>query len=230
MNKKIKDKLKEAGSFLLCLVVLLGIAYYTGLLKGFSPDDFVSAYQQIAYNLSKKTSSNDERGRILSTGNSTAQKSSSYKNYRPRTIPDTVLRGAYESHTWTNIFESDKKAVFYLYDPSGNDNTLSPDFHNRMVSYLNMEDNRPYYNNFAITSYQLKNLKVGVVGPSKICDSLEECNKQRQNASDYSNMAEFFKQCAKTVCIINPSNNQYVILKNRNFGLAVQELNNLREW
>ena len=61
MNKKIKDKLKEAGSFLLCLVVLLGIAYYTGLLKGFSPDDFVSAYQQIAYNLSKKTSSNDER-------------------------------------------------------------------------------------------------------------------------------------------------------------------------
>ena len=230
MDNKMKDKLKEAGSFVLCAAVLLGIGYYTGILKGFTPQDFKTSYQKMEHNLSKKVQGGGARERILSSNNSTSQKSASYKNYRPRTIPETVLRGVYESNTWVNIFDSDKKAVFYLYDPTGSDQRLSEDFHFRMTNYLNNEDNRPYYNNFAITSSQFKNIKAGMIGPSKICNSLEECNNQRKSASDYSNMAEFFRRCGQTVCIINPYNNTYVILKDRNFASAVHTLDNLREW
>ncbi len=230
MDKKIKDKLKEAGSFILCVIVLLGFGYYSGFLKGFSLRDFNDSYQKTVYNLSKNSSTVGDRARILSSDNSSSREVVSYKNYRPRTIPETVLRGVYSSNTWVNIFDSNKKAVFYLYDPSGNDKNLSEDFHLRMTDYLNTDDNRDYYNNFAITSYQLKNLRVGVTGPEKICNSLEECNNQRLKASDYSNMAEFFKRCGQTACIINPLNNTYVILKDRNFASAVSALNSLREW
>ncbi len=230
MNKKFIDKLKDTGSFILCLGVLLGIAYFSGFLKGFAPSDFLDAYQRVVYNLSKNSKSAEDRAGILSTGNSTAKKSSSFSSYRPHTIPETVIRGVHSSGTWTNIFESDKKVVFYLYDPTGEDSSLSEEFHHKMTSYINNKDNRPYYNIFAYTTDAFKNMRTGAVGPSKICDSLEECNQQRMNASDYSNMAEFFKRCGRTVCIINPANEQYVILRDRNFGNAVYVLNDLREW
>ena len=230
MNKNIINKLKEAGSFIVCIAVLLGIGYYTGFLKGFAPEDFVDAYQKIVYNLSKKAPSNEVRSNILSTGNSTSKKSSSYENYRLRTIPQTVIDGAYESNTWLDVFNADKKVIFYVYDPSGNNRSLSPDFHERIEYYLNTKEMKPYYKVVAYSASSFKNIKAGMIGPSKICDSLEECNKQRKAASDYSNMAEFFKQCGKTSCIINPYNNKYVILKSRNYAATVHALSNLKEW
>ena len=230
MNIDFKSKLKEAVSFIICLVVLLAIARYTGFLQGFAPEDFLEAYQNTVLTLNKNTKATGNRERILSTGNETSRKSSSYKDYRLRTIPQTVIDGAYESGTWTNIFDADKKAVFYVYDPTGNDRKLSPDFHERLSRYLSYKENAPYYTLFAYTSAGFKNVKTGAIGPSKICDSLEECNQQRKAASDYSYMAEFFKQCAKTACIINPYNNKYIILKERNSGAAVKVLNDLRKW
>ena len=138
MNKKFIDKLKDTGSFILCLGVLLGIAYFSGFLKGFAPSDFLDAYQRVVYNLSKNSKSAEDRAGILSTGNSTAKKSSSFSSYRPHTIPETVIRGVHSSGTWTNIFESDKKVVFYLYDPTGEDSSLSEEFHHKMTSYINI--------------------------------------------------------------------------------------------
>ena len=228
MNKELKNRLKEAGNFIICLIVLLVAGYYTGFLKGFAPEDFVDAYQNIVLKVSTKTHESNERRNILSTGNSNTIKGTSYKNYRPKTIPDTVLRGVYESNTWTNIFNSEKKAVFYLYDSS--DSRYSNDFNIRMTNYLNTKDNKPYYTNFSVSLSYFKNIKAGMIGPSKICDSFEECNEQRMRASDYSNMAEFFNRCGQTVCIIKPETKQYIILKDRNFGSAVQVLNNLRKW
>ena len=43
MNIDFKSKLKEAVSFIICLVVLLAIARYTGFLQGFAPEDFLEA-------------------------------------------------------------------------------------------------------------------------------------------------------------------------------------------
>lgn len=230
MNNNIKDKAKEFINFVICLGVLLGIGYYTGILKGFSPDDFNDAYQNIVSNMSKNSQSKNDRVKILSTGNSTSQDSSSYEDYRLRTIPQTVIDGAYESNTWLNVFNADKKVVFYVYDPTGQNPDLSPEFNDRIQHYLQSKEMSPHYMVVAYTESAVKNLKTGVVGPSKICNSLEECNNQRKSATNYSNMAEFFKQCAKTACIINPANLKYVALKKRNYSSAVQVLYKLKEW
>ena len=72
------------------------------------------------------------------------------------------------------------------------------------------------------------NLRLGEVGPSKICNSLQECNQVRQKASDYSTMAEFLKYCGKTMCIINPSKGEYVRVKTRNS--AIKMLDDLQNW
>lgn len=33
MKKEVKNKLKEIGNYGLCIAIVLGIAYYTGILK-----------------------------------------------------------------------------------------------------------------------------------------------------------------------------------------------------
>ena len=230
MNRNFKDKLKEVVYFTLCLVFLLAIAYFSGFLKGFTFDDFAYTYQKLVYTISKNVDLDVDRANILSTGNSTARKTSSFNNYRLLTIPQTVINGAYDSNTWLSVFRSNKKVVFYVYDPSDRDKEYSNDFYVRMTSYLNNKNNKPYYSNFAVSVYSFKNIKNGAIGPEKICNSLEECNQQRVRASNYSNMADFFTKCARTMCIINPSTEQFVILKDRNFGNAVSVLNSLREW
>lgn len=55
MKKEIKDKLIEAGSFFACILVLLAIGYFTGFIKGFSPEDFQEAYNRTAANLTKSS-------------------------------------------------------------------------------------------------------------------------------------------------------------------------------
>lgn len=230
MSNNKNDKLKECVNFVICLGVLLGIGYYSGILKGFSPADFSDSYQNIVSNIDKNSMSADDRAKILSTDNSTSQDSASYEDYRLRSIPQTVIDGAYESDTMLNVFNADKKVVFYVYDPSGQNVNLSVDFHDKIQRYLDSKDMRSHYEIVAYSDSAFKNLKTGVIGPSKICNSLEECNNQRKSASNYSNMAEFFKQCAKTACIINPANLKYVALKNRNYSSAADVLYKLREW
>ena len=112
MNRNFKDKLKEVVYFTLCLVFLLAIAYFSGFLKGFTFDDFAYTYQKLVYTISKNVDLDVDRANILSTGNSTARKTSSFNNYRLLTIPQTVINGAYDSNTWLSVFRSNKKVVF----------------------------------------------------------------------------------------------------------------------
>ena len=55
MNKETKSKLIEVGSFCVCLIVLLGIGYFSGILKGFAPQDFANAYNELFNNFSKSS-------------------------------------------------------------------------------------------------------------------------------------------------------------------------------
>ncbi len=230
MKNIINDKLKEFVSFILCIAVLCAVGYYTGVIKGFSADDINIAYKKLTYSLSQNMKPAAERKSLFMSNRSNSVNNQSFNSYRPRIIPETVIRGAYSSNTWTNIFNSNKKVVFYIYDSGGNNKNLSPDFHEKLSNYLNIYENRKYYVLAAYTENAFKNIKTGQIGPEKICNSLQECNNQRRNASDYSNMADFFSRCSRTMCIINPRTNQYITLKSRNFGSAVSILNNLREW
>ena len=213
MKKEIAEILKESLSFMLCVTFLFAIAYYTGFLKNFSIQNFINAYNDIL-NISKvsnKDYATNTKTRIVK-----------YGNYQPSRIPEAVLRGVESSNTWGNVFNSNTKAIFYIYDES------SKDFHYRIQNYtpkLNAN-----YNVFAYTTENFNNIRTGVVGPSKICNSLEECNEQRIKASDYSALAGFMRSCGKTLCIINPSKGQYVRLMSKDGGQAVQMISALKHW
>lgn len=217
----VVDKLKDFCSFLLCFVVILAIAYFSGFLKGFTPADFQDAYNrllsyvpQVSSNTYAKHSNNTTR----------------YKDYLPSYIPDSVLRSAKDTGTYSEIFNSNTKSVYYVYDDYGKDIDYTIDFHNRFQNYISRNSLKTYYDIRPYTLYLFHNMRVGVTGPTNICKSLAECKAQRDHAADYSSLQAFFNRCAKTMCIINPAKKQFIVLKKRDYESAVKMLNDLKGW
>ena len=222
MKDLIQQKLIEFGYFIICIVIVLAIARFSGFLEGFAPQDFQNAYQNIVYNvdglLGKKSNN------VLDSSNSKSNRIASYRGYQPMRIPVAVLRGVDSSNTWQNIFYADKKVVFYVYDNSQNE------FNNTIQNYLSTKSKMKNYALSAYTQGRFDNIRAGEIGPSKICNSLAECNAVRQKASDYSALAEFMKRCGTYICIINPQKQQYVRLRSKNSSQAVKMINALSNW
>lgn len=222
MKKEIKDRLTEVVSFFICLVILLAIAYYTGFIKGFSVADFQNTYNKMVYDIANSASKSGIRTDLFNTTNANTRRISSYNNYHTMKIPQEVLRGVKSSPTWKNVFYSNKKVVFYIY----NDSQIS--FHNSITNYITTKSK--YYNLISYTESSFANLREGDIGPSKICNSWEECNAVRQKAVDYTTLSEFMKRCGEYMCIINPSKQEYVKLNSKNSGQAVKMIYNLKDW
>ena len=216
---KLNGKVVETINFLICLGVIIGIAYYTGFLKELSLENLNRAVRTIGSDMtSKKTSGTAKRTRVAST---------EYKNYKPMYIPPDIIKSSYQTKTWTRIFSSDKKIIFYIYSETS-DGPLSKDFHYDLSSYV--YSNSRYYNIAPYSESEFNSVRTGDIGPSKICDSIAECNEVRKKAANYSLLAEFFKRCSRTMCIINPKKGQYYMLRSRDSRKAVQILNDLKNW
>lgn len=224
MKKEIKDKLIEVISFFVCVAILLAIAYYTGFINGFTVNDFQNAYNKTVYNIANSASKNGNKTDLFDTNNAGNKNISTYKNYQPMRIPESVLRAVEKSRTWENVFYSNKKVVFYIYNKS------QEDFHNSVSNYLSTGSKSHNYKLVAYTESSFESMHLGDIGPSKICNSLEECNAVRQKAADYSTLSEFMKQCGKYMCIINPREKQYIKLKSKNSGQAVKMIFDLINW
>ena len=224
MKKEIKDKLIEVGSFFICLSILLGIAYYTGLIKGFTVSDFQDAYNKVVYNFANSASKSGLKSDLFDTSNTNTKRISTYKNYQPMRIPEAVLRGVESSGVWKNVFYSNKKVVFYVYDES------ELNFHNSVSNYLSTNTKAKKYNLIAYSENSFNSMRLGDIGPSKICDSIQECNLVRQKAADYTAVSEFMKRCGRYMCIINPNKQQYIRLSSKNSGQAVQMIFELMNW
>lgn len=224
MKKEIKDKLIEIVSFFICLAVLLAIAYYSGFIKGFSVSDFQDAYNRLVYNFTNSASKSGVKTDLFDTSNKNTKRISSYKNYHPMRIPEDVLRGVDTSGVWKNVFYSNKKVVFYIYDES------ELNFHNSIANYLSLDTKAQKYNLVAYSENSFNSMRLGDIGPSKICDSLEECNSIRQKAADYTALSEFMRRCGRYMCIINPNRQQYIKLSSKNSGQAVQMILELMNW
>lgn len=224
MKKEIKDKLIEVGSFFICLAVLLAIAYYSGFIKEFSVKDFQNAYEKSINAVTTTTFKNKNKSNLFNTNNSKSKHISTYKDYSTMRIPVAVLRGVASSQSWENVFYSDKKVVFFVYSDS------QTDFYNSVSNYLNTKSKKNKYKLVAYTQSSINSIRVGDIGPSKICDSLDECNAVRQKAADYTALSEFIKQCGKYMCIINPQEQKYVKLRNKNSYQAVKMINDLVNW
>lgn len=224
MKKEIKDKLIEIVSFFICLAVLFAIAYYSGFIKGFSVSDFQDAYNRLVYNFTNSASKSGVKTDLFDTSNKNTKRISSYKNYHPMRIPEDVLRGVDTSGVWKNVFYSNKKVVFYIYDES------QLNFHNSIANYLSTNTKAQKYNLVAYSENSFNSMHLGDFGPSKICDSLEECNSVRQKAADYTALSEFMQRCGRYMCIINPNRQQYIKLSSKNSGQAVQMILELMNW
>lgn len=224
MKKEVKDKLIEVASFCVCVAVLLAIAYYTGFINGFAPSDFQDAYQKIVYSIKGSAAQNKNDIDLFGINSSNLKRLSAYNGYQPMRIPESVLRGVESTKTWGNVFYSNKKVIFYIYD----DNRT--DFNNSVTNYVNSNPVGRKYNLVSFPKNRFDSLHLGDVGPSEICNSLEECNAVRQKASDYTSLSEFMKRCGSNMCIINPQLNQFIRLKNKNSGQAVRMIYDLADW
>ena len=218
----INDKLLDLASFFACIVVIAVVAYFTGFLKGFAPKDFVDAFKNFGPNLANSPLVKLAGKASFDTNNS--GKNETYEGYEVTKIPEAVLRGVKIDGLWTFLFDSDKKVVFYIYDDS------SEDFNSSVKNFLSSNKNASAYNLYEYTNLSFSSMNLGNYGASKVCNSLEECNQQRQNASDYSLMTAFLKYCGKTMCVINPSTKKYTRLKNKDAMEATKMLDDLRYW
>lgn len=86
---KLNGKVVETINFLICLGVIIGIAYYTGFLKELSLENLNRAVRTIGSDMtSKKTSGTAKRTRVAST---------EYKNYKPMYIPPDIIKASYQT-------------------------------------------------------------------------------------------------------------------------------------
>lgn len=211
-----KDKLKETLSFLICILIIIGFVNYTGILNNFNVNDLKSSLENLSFNSNKNN-------QAVNSGNT--KRVPKHKNYQPNKIPQAVIKGAYSSNTWTNIFNSDKKVIFYTYNNNGNDQ-----FNNSIQSFINNDKNYRYYNVFSYSEREFNAVRANDWGTSKICDSLEECNQVRLKASNYSVLAEFFKRCSRTMCIIHPQKQQFFMLKQKDPDKVRIILEDFKSW
>lgn len=220
-KKEIKDKLLDVASFFACILVIVLIAYFTGFLKGFAPKDFADAFTNFNDNLSNsslaKFAGENSDGSI-------AGRNEVYEGYEVTKVPESVLRGVKSNGLWKFIFNADRKVVFYMYGDS------TEDFNSSVQNYLSSGKNSSEYKLYAYTNASFSNMNLGNYGATEVCNSLEECNKQRQEASDYSLMTAFMKYCGKTMCIINPETKKYARLKKKNADDATKMLDAFKDW
>lgn len=204
----IIDKLRDLLNVVICIVIVLAIAYFSGFLKGFTPADFQQAYNDIVSNISGKN------------GNTTQG------SYQPSRLSESVLRGAQILPVWRDMFASNTKVVFYVYD----DNTDDKNFHYSLQNYIAKSPIKTSYNVHAYTVRRFKHIPLAEGGPTKICNSFEECKAQRQKSVDYAASRDILERCGKTMCVINPAKKQFVKLKKRDAREAAIMLNSLRNW
>lgn len=224
----MNDKLKEFLSVGACIGLLIGIGCYTGFFNNYDLGDL----QKILNNASSDLS-NIKGNFVLNNANSinkNNKNTSRIGTYRANNIPAEVTRGAELSGYWGNIFKADKKVIFYVYDDRGNNVGYAGDFHDKVSEYYNKNKLNAYYNFEPAQFDYYKNYYVGITGPSKICNSIQECNTMREMSTTRSAMQLFLDRCGKFMCIINPKKNEYIMLRNRNSNEAVNLLMTAKNW
>ena len=213
----IVDKLKDLLNLVICIAVVLAIAYFSGFLKGFTPADFQEAFNNIISYIPgiNKSASNSRQAGISTQG-----------SYQPSRLSESVLRGAQILPIWRDMFASNTKVIFYVYD----DGTDDKNFHYTLQNYIAKSPIKTSYNVHAYTVRRFKHIPLAEGGHRKICNSIQECNAQRQKSVDYTASRDLLERCGKTMCVINPRNKQFVKLRKRDSREAEIMLNSLRNW
>ncbi|MBO6087616.1 hypothetical protein J6P92_04630 [bacterium] len=225
MNAKVKEIL---GIFV-CIGLLIGLGIYTGFFNNFGMADVQRVLNSAFHDISNpnfdfiKTGNDDS----VSFGNKNV---STIGQYRANNIPEQALKGARMSGFWPNIFKSEKKVVFYVYEPSGKSTKYSMEFHEKIKEKFKNGKLNKYYN-FEPSEFAIyRNYNVGLIGSTKVCNSIEECKNMHELTSSRAAMQIFLDKCAANFCIINLKNNEFVMIRNKDANEAIKALNVLSGW
>lgn len=222
MKKVVIEKAKEVICFLVCVGVLAGIAYYTGLLNFVSTDSIKDSF-------SKFTNTVANPKEIKNSGfNPNGRSVTRYNNVRTYAIPQSVIKAVNNSNQWNDIFFGSRLNVFYVTGKG----YFSPHFDSVVKHYVSSsKENRGYFTVKAYDTSRYNAMKNNVdIGPAKICDSIEECAGQANKANAHSTVSAFVDRCAKALCIINTRRSEYVMLRSSNPQKAVDTLESLKGW
>lgn len=207
------DKIKELLLFVVCIAAILGCAYHFGFIKGFGISDISEGIESLASSFSVSTNvlHND-------SGNKNLAK---FGGYIPQNIPQRLVGRTFQTPSWNRIFNANQTVVFYIY------NEKSDDFDYKIRKFLN---SNPKFLNASMTEIGLRHASWGYSAHEKVCNSLKECNEQRENAVANSTALTLLEHCGKTMCIINPQKKQYIMLKKRDATDAVRLINDAKRW
>ena len=122
-------------------------------------------------------------------------------------IPD-VCYTFDDINIFKELFNTDKKVVFYVYTPQEEKTAQE------IKKYIN-EYYSSVYIDKSMTKTRFIDRKSDVRTNNNGCSSIEECRKVQANSSRHTQISSFVEKCAKGVCIINNQTRHYVKISSK---------------
>ena len=153
-------------------------------------------------------------------------------------IPEAVLKGAKENEFYYYLFfKPERKVIFYQFKEGSSAPENSESFHKQIVSYLGkvlIDGN--YKNNYVsergAALYEekiLENNKAAHYQPKKE-DSKKYQAEMLAKKAEIDAVKAFYRECAATMCIINPKTSEYVVINKRDIEVAKKTLQDYKRW
>ena len=159
-------------------------------------------------------------------------------DFLPKPIPEAVLKGSKENEFYYYLFfKPERKVIFYQFKEGSSAPENSESFHKQIVSYLGkvlIDGN--YKNNYVsergATLYKktiLADNEAAHYQPKKE-DSKKYKEEMLAKKAEIDAVKAFYKECAATMCIINPKTSEYVVIDKRDFNVAKKALEDYKRW
>lgn len=167
------------------------------------------------------------------------QKIVDYKpDFLPKPIPEDVLQGSKENEFYYYLFfKPNRKIVFYQYKPGSKNEADSEAFHKEIDLHIKRdliygEYRIQYVTDKGAALYEkqlLKNNKAANYKPSE-GDSKKYQKEMLEKKSRIDAVKKFYQECAKTMCIINTTTDEYVVIDKRDIKTAKKTLDDYQRW
>ena len=159
-------------------------------------------------------------------------------DFLPKPIPEDVLEGSKENEFFYYLFYNpNKKVIFYQYKPGSKSPADSEEFHRQIDSYIRKNVIFGNYKNSYVTdsgaSTYIKNMLKGnpAFEYTPENDKFFIHNKKLlAQKAKIEAVKDFYNECSKTMCIINPKTNEYVVIEKRDIKQAKKALEDYKKW
>lgn len=159
-------------------------------------------------------------------------------DFLPKPIAEDVLKGAEENDYYYYLFiNPNRKNIFYQYKRGSKIVSESEEFHKKLDEYLKKVLIDGNYKNYYVTEDGAKTYKRKVFEFNETAkykpseeDSKKHIKEMEAKKARIAAVEEFYKECAKTMCIINNKTKEYVVIDKRNIETAKKALEDYKRW